>query len=57
MLEIRPDIPIVLCTGFSENIDEEIAREIGLSAFVFKPIFKQKLAEVVRKAIDDQRAR
>ena len=38
ILEIRPDFPIVLCTGYSEHVDEDIATSIGISAYVSKPI-------------------
>ena len=33
-MSIRPDIPIILCTGFSEQIDEKKAKEMGILAFV-----------------------
>ncbi|MEN6438618.1 MAG: PAS domain S-box protein [Syntrophobacter sp.] len=45
MLKLRPDIPIILCTGFSAMADENRAREIGISAFLMKPIVFQQLAE------------
>ncbi len=54
MMQIRPDVPIILCTGFSENIDEKRARKMGLSALVFKPFSARNIAEAVRKALDDQ---
>jgi len=51
MLEIRPDIPIVLCTGYSERMSEAWAREIGITAFVMKPIVIQELSKIIRKAL------
>jgi len=51
MLEIRPDIPIVLCTGYSERMSEARAREMGITAFVMKPIVIQELSKIIRKAL------
>ncbi|UCH92668.1 MAG: PAS domain S-box protein [Candidatus Aminicenantes bacterium] len=49
---IRPDIPIILCTGFSETINEENFSEKGISAFVMKPILKKDIARVIRNILD-----
>lgn len=48
ILEIRPDLPIILCTGFSDQIDNEEAERIGIKAFILKPVDKRELAETVR---------
>jgi CheY-like chemotaxis protein len=53
LIEIRPDIPVVICTGFNPQIDEESARKIGVKAFIFKPLTFEKLALLVRKVIDE----
>ncbi|MBU1167997.1 MAG: response regulator [Proteobacteria bacterium] len=53
MLAIRPDIPIILCTGFSSKIDEAIAFKMGIKAFLMKPIEKIILAQTIRKVLDD----
>ena len=52
LMNIRPDIPIVLCTGFSEQINEEKAKGIGIREFILKPLVKSKLAFAVRAAMD-----
>ena len=52
--EIRTDIPVILCTGFSHKITEEKAREMGIKAFLLKPILKGMLAETVRKVLDEK---
>ncbi|MBU0988421.1 MAG: PAS domain S-box protein, partial [Proteobacteria bacterium] len=44
ILKIRPDMPIILCTGFSEKITEEKAKQLGIKAFVMKPLVKRDLA-------------
>jgi PAS domain S-box-containing protein len=48
----RPEIPVILCTGFSEQIDEEKAKGMGISAFVMKPIIIQEIAKTIREALD-----
>jgi nitrogen-specific signal transduction histidine kinase len=50
IMSMRPDIPVVLCTGYSETINEEKAREIGIRAFVMKPFTHRDIAEVVSRA-------
>jgi CheY-like chemotaxis protein len=56
MLKIRPDIPIILCTGFSELIDEKTAHEMGIRKLLFKPVVKAELADALRDALDTDRA-
>lgn len=51
LLKIRPDIPIILCTGFSEMISEEKAKSIGIRRFVMKPLFKNQLAKAIREVL------
>lgn len=52
ILRIRPDIPILLATGFSERISAEKAREIGIREFVMKPLSIRDLAEAVKRAMN-----
>jgi FixJ family two-component response regulator len=52
VLKVRPDIPIILCTGFSEIITEEKAKELGIREFLMKPITMKHLAEVIRRVLD-----
>jgi len=52
LLSIRPGIPIILCTGFSERITGEKAKEMGIRKFVMKPLVKSELAEAVREVLD-----
>jgi PAS domain S-box-containing protein len=53
ILRIRPGMPIILCTGFSEMIDAEKATAMGISEFMLKPIEKGELARAVRRALDE----
>ncbi len=55
LIEIRPDIPVILCTGYSKRLSEEKASEIGIQAFTQKPIVKEDLATTVRKVLDEAR--
>ena len=52
LIEIRPDIPIIICTGFSEKLDQEIARSIGIRAYLRKPIIMDDLCSKVREMLD-----
>jgi len=52
LLKIKPAVPIILCTGFSETITEETAKRIGIKAFILKPIVMSDLAETMRKVLD-----
>jgi PAS domain S-box-containing protein len=51
ILNIRSDIPIILCTGFSEKIDEKKSKAIGASGYLEKPHNKRDLAKIVRKVL------
>ncbi|MCJ7541570.1 MAG: response regulator, partial [Desulfobacterales bacterium] len=52
ILKIRPDMPTILCTGFSEKIDEEKAKKIGVRQYIEKPFDRGKLSRLVRKVLD-----
>lgn len=52
LLQIKPEVPIILCTGFSEMIDQETAKAMGVSEFVMKPYVVSELAGIVRKLLD-----
>jgi CheY-like chemotaxis protein len=54
LLGIRPDIPIIICTGFSEKIDDEKAKAMGISGYVMKPVVKSELAKTIRAVFDDK---
>jgi CheY-like chemotaxis protein len=55
LMKISPDIPVILCTGYSKKISGETASEIGIKAFVYKPVVKADLAKTVRKVLDEAR--
>jgi CheY-like chemotaxis protein/anti-sigma regulatory factor (Ser/Thr protein kinase) len=53
LMRIRPDIPIIICTGYSNKITKERAEKIGIKAFVHKPIARAELAKTVRRVLDE----
>jgi two-component system cell cycle sensor histidine kinase/response regulator CckA len=55
LMRIRPDIPIILCTGYSEVITEEKAKAMGIREFVMKPIVTRNIAETIRSVLDKKR--
>ena len=54
ILAVRPDMPVILCTGFSETVNEEKARQIGAKALVMKPLIRSDMARIIRKALGEQ---
>jgi len=55
ILKVRSDIPIILCTGFSEKVDEKKAKAIGAADYIEKPFNKNEFAFIVRKVLDRKR--
>jgi len=53
LLEVRSDLPILLCTGFSDQANEEKARVAGIKDFVFKPLTMSDFSNVLRKLLDE----
>jgi PAS domain S-box-containing protein len=54
VMAIRPDVPVILCTGFSEIISPEKAKAMGIREFVLKPIITREIAVTIRKALEGQ---
>ncbi len=53
MLRIRETLPIILCTGYSSHVNEEVAQRHGVRSFLFKPLIKGKLAQLLREILGD----
>ena len=53
MLQIRPNMPIILCTGYSSQISEEQAKSYGVKGFAMKPIAKNDIAVLIRDVLDN----
>jgi CheY-like chemotaxis protein len=56
LMEIKPGIPVILCTGFNESITEEKALAMGIDKFIMKPIVKDELAGTIRSVLDSPKA-
>ncbi|MDY6955150.1 MAG: response regulator, partial [Thermodesulfobacteriota bacterium] len=54
LLQIRPDIPIILCAARSEQITEQKAKAIGIKGLVPKPAVTRVMAEAIRRVLDQE---
>jgi CheY-like chemotaxis protein len=52
LLSLRPGIPIILCTGFSEFVDAKKAKAVGIKEFLMKPFSKRTLATTIRRVLE-----
>ncbi len=52
MLRIRPDVPIILCTGFIEETAEQKVEDMGIRKLLLKPYTVRDLAEAIREVLD-----
>ena len=54
VLAIRPDMPVILCTGYSAVVNAEKIQEMGIRLLAMKPFDQYELARLVRKALDEK---
>ena len=54
IISIRPDIPVIVCTGYSERIDKEIIKKIGIKELAMKPLAMKDIAEMIRRVLDEK---
>ncbi len=50
--KIRPDLPVIVCTGFSDNLAEQKAKKLGIQGILMKPVARAELARMVREVLD-----
>ena len=55
VLSVRPDMPIILCTGYSDVIPQIKALQIGIREYLIKPLGNNELADCVRRVLDENR--
>ncbi len=55
LVGVRPDIPVLLCTGFSEIMSDEKAATYGIKGFLMKPIVMQDFAQKIRSVLDGEK--
>jgi CheY-like chemotaxis protein len=53
--KIQPEMPLILCTGFSERIDIQIGPDLQIDGFLMKPVEKSKLAKTIRSLLDSRK--
>ena len=53
LISIRPNLPIIVCTGYSERINSDAAKEIGIRELVMKPVVLKDLARIIRQVLDE----
>ena len=53
IISIRPDIPVILTTGFSDRLNQKQAEQLGIKAFLMKPVERELLLKTVRKVLDE----
>ncbi len=51
-LKINPDFPVIICTGYSVSVNEEIADKIGIKKLLHKPITPSEMISAINKALD-----
>ncbi|SLM28339.1 putative Histidine kinase [Desulfamplus magnetovallimortis] len=51
-MDIRPDLPVLLCTGYSCNVNEKKAMENGIMGYMMKPFSRKELASKLRFILD-----
>jgi CheY-like chemotaxis protein len=51
LIEIRSDIPVIICTGFSEKISADKATAMGIRGYVMKPVVRRELAKKIREVM------
>lgn len=56
LVKINPDIPVLLCTGFSETMSEEKATSLGINGFLLKPIVMKDLSHKIREVLDENKS-
>ena len=54
LMKIRPDIPVIICTGYSERMDDERAQELGIKGLIMKPFTIRSLSKTVRNVLDQK---
>ena len=50
--KICPEIPVILCTGFSNRINKEMAENIGIDKYIEKPLNKKEMAIAIREVLE-----
>lgn len=52
LLQLKPGLPIIICTGYSSKVDKVKAKQIGISEFASKPLNSGEIVKLIRKVLD-----
>jgi DNA-binding NtrC family response regulator len=55
MLELRSDLPVILCTGYGDHVNAEIAKQHGIAGFTYKPMEINQLLELIKNTLEKER--
>lgn len=55
IVKVRPDIPVILCTGYKKEMSNQKAKEMGICAITQKPFSMSSLAKTIRKVLDESK--
>jgi PAS domain S-box-containing protein len=55
LLAVRPDLPIIMCTGFSERLTPKKIGALGIKGLLMKPVLKSEMAKMVRQVLDESK--
>ena len=53
--KIKPEIPVIICTGFSDKLDEKEAKKTGIDGFINKPVTGSEFSQIIRKVLDKKK--
>jgi len=53
ILSVRPDIPIILCTGYHEQMTKEKALKMGIKGYAHKPVVLKEMSQILRNVLDE----
>ena len=56
LVAIRSDVPVIVCTGFSERMNHEKAEAFGIKGFLMKPVVKSEMAHMIRRVLDEAKS-
>ena len=54
LMRVRPDIPVILCSGYTDMISREEAHAQGIRDFVMKPLVRREITETIRRVLDTE---
>ncbi|MFO7883842.1 MAG: PAS domain-containing protein [Desulfobacteraceae bacterium] len=53
LMAIRPDVPVIIFTGFSERINEKKSASLGIKGYLKKPVLRSDMAHTIRRVLDE----